>query len=471
MAISERLGLTNLRLLACAALLAAATGGVAGMKPEYGIFLALGLAFTAAVIADLTVGFLAFTVLSFFDELSGSGSISATKAIGLILFVSWLVRVAIHRGEEIVGFITEHAKLLVSLAAMLGWAAISFAWAASPGTALGGAGQYALDMMLIPIAFAALREREHVKWALAAFAVGTVISSGYGLLVPTASTNALDAGRLTGTIGEANAAAILSAAGIPLVIALGAASRSSRAKLLALVGTVVLFMGLVNTLSREGLLALGAVLVGAVLLGGRWRGRAVALLVVGVVATLGYFFVLAPLTARNRVTATTTSGRSSLYTVAWRVFKTHPLLGVGNDNFPVVEKRYIEQPGVITSANVIVDTPFPAHDAALEALADLGVPGLATLLAVWGGCFVLAIRAARLFARVGDVELELLSRALALALIAIFVGDAFTPSQYAKYLWILLALCPVVMSMANREAGITHQRRRARRGTRARAAR
>ena len=46
-----------------------------------------------------------------------------------------------------------------SLVAMLGWAAMSFAWAFSPSTALGGAGRYALDMMLRPIAFSAMRKR------------------------------------------------------------------------------------------------------------------------------------------------------------------------------------------------------------------------------------------------------------------------------------------------------------------------
>ncbi len=455
MVATARLGRWNPWLIASALAVCVASGVVGGIKPGYGVLVAVGILFAVAVITDVTLGFVLFTVLSFLDLFSSTGSVSVTKAIGLILFVSWLVRIAAQRGRDLAAFISEHAALVVALIAMLAWSALSFVWAYSPGTALGGAGRYLLDMMLIPIAFGALREREHVKWTLLAFVAGSFISCVYGLLVPTAQTSA-QAGRLTGTVGEANGEAIVIAAAIPLLIALAATKpRSPHVKLIAMAATVVFFIGLVSTLSREGLLALGAVMVGAVVFGGRWRAWAGMLLVVGAVGTVGYFFVLAPLTARNRVTASSTTGRSSIWTVAWRVIRTHPVQGVGTDNFPLVEGRYVNQPGAITSANLIVDTPKAAHDAALEALADLGVPGLLTMVAVWGGCFALAVKAARIFERLGDREMELLSRAVVLALIAVFVGDAFAPSQYAKYLWILLAVCPVLLSLARRGARLS----------------
>ena len=48
-----------------------------------------------------------------------------------------------------------------------------------------------------------------------------------------------------------------------------------------------------------------------------------------------------------------TSGRSSLWTVAWRVVEAHPVLGVGNDNFILVEDRYINQPGAVQALYVV----------------------------------------------------------------------------------------------------------------------
>jgi O-antigen ligase len=452
MTASARLARLDLSWVGLVAVASIATGVLSGIKPEYGLFAAGGVTFAVIVLMDVTVGFVLFTGLSFLDVLSGSGSFSGTKVIGLVLFVSWLARVATIRGADIATFISENSALVASMAAMLGWCFLSFAWAASPGTALGGAGRYALDMTLIPIAFGAVRERRHVIWVLSAFVLGAVVSACYGFVHPVSQT-AADAGRLTGLNGDANGEATVLAAAIPMLVALAGVMRdSARWKLASLVGVVILFLGLVDTLSREGLLSLAAVLVVAVIFGGRWRRRAVTLLVIGVTATVGYYAVLAPLAARKRVTMADTSGRSSIWTIAWRVIKAHPVLGVGNDNFILVEGQYVNEPGSITGANFIVDTPKLTHNAYLEALADLGVPGLLTLLAVLGFGIGSAVRAAWMFERLGDRDMDLLSRAVVLGLVAVLTSDLFVSSEYAKYLWLLLALCPVLLSLARRQA-------------------
>jgi putative inorganic carbon (hco3(-)) transporter len=435
-------------MLACAAV-CIAIGVIAGVNPEYGLIAALGLMFAVATFMDITLGFVLFTVASFLDLLSSSGSFSGTKVIGLVLFISWLARVATRREAGLGEFVSENPMLTASLLAMLSWAALSFAWAGSPSAALGGAGRYALDMMLVPIAFSAIRKREHAVWVVAAFVIGAVISGVYGL-VSSAPTSGMDAGRLTGTLGESNAEGTVLAASIPLLISLvGVIRNSARLKLLALVGVVLLFAGLVDTLSREGLVSLGAIMVGAVVFGGRWRRQAAVLLVIGVTATVGYFVAIAPATARQRVTMTDTSGRTTLWTVAWRVIKAHPVLGVGNDNFILVEDQYINQPGAIQALYVIT-TPKLAHNTFLEAAADLGIPGLVTLLAVLWFSLYAVVRAARIFERLGDVQMELISRAVFLAVIAILASDFFVSGGYAKYQWILLALCPAMLGLARR---------------------
>lgn len=437
------------------ALIVAATcalvGVLAGINPEYGLFAAGGVMFGVVVLMDVTLGFVLFTALSFLDVLSGNSSFSGTKVIGLILFVSYAARLAIRQGEDLGTFISEHPAITASLVAMLGWCALSFAWAFSPSTALSGASRYALDMMLIPIGFAAMRERRHVIWVLSAFVIGAAVSSAYGFIHPTAVTSGF-AGRATGLNGDANAEATVLAAALPLLVALMAVHRdSARVRLLGLVGIFILFAGLVDTLSREGLLSLAAVLLVAVLFGGRWRRQASALLAVGVVATVGYFFVLAPLAARQRVTSGDTSGRSTIWEIALRVFDDHPVLGVGNDNFILVESKYLNQPGAIPSALFIVTEPKVTHDMFLEAAVDLGIPGLLTLLAVLGTLLTAVGRAARIFERIGDVQLELMSRAVLLAIVAVLVSDLFVSGEYGKYMWLLLAVCPVLLTFARRE--------------------
>jgi putative inorganic carbon (HCO3(-)) transporter len=449
MDISARIGRSDPWWLGCVALAAVAVGLLAGVKPEYGLLAAGGMAFAVIVIMDLTLGFVLFTGLSFLDVLNGSSSFTGTKVVGLLLFVSWVARIATRQRADMRSFVAENPALVFALIAMLGWCALSFAWATSPSTALGGTGRYALDMMLVPIAFMAMRERQHVVWVISAFVVGAVVSSMYGFLHPVAATSG-DAGRLTGLNGDANGEATVLAAAIPLLIGLiGVVRHSARFKLAALVGVIILFGGLVDTLSREGLLSLAAVMVVAVIFGGRWRGLAAVLLVVGVTATAGYYFVLAPLASRQRVTMSDTSGRSSIWTVAWRVIKAHPVLGVGNDNFILVEGRYINRPGAI-QANFIVVAPKLTHNTFLEALADLGIPGLLTLVAVLGCAIGAAVRAARIFERCGDSRMELISRTVVLALVAVLTSDLFVASGYAKYLWILLAICPALLSLARR---------------------
>jgi putative inorganic carbon (HCO3(-)) transporter len=135
--------------------------------------------------------------------------------------------------------------------------------------------------------------------------------------------------------------------------------------------------------------------------------------------------------------------------VAWRIVKAHPVLGVGNDNFILVEGRYVDQPGVVLAA-YIIDAPKVVHNTYLEALADLGVPGLVTMVAVLAACLSAAVRAAWMFERLGDTQLELIARAVVLALVGVLVAGAFVSSQYSKYLWLLIAVCPVLLALARR---------------------
>jgi len=98
-----------------------------------------------------------------------------------------------------------------------------------------------------------------------------------------------------------------------------------------------------------------------------------------------------------------------------------------------------------------VQSPLVTHNSYLEALTDLGIPGLLTLLAVLGWALAAAVRATRLFEQAGDEQMELLSRGVVLALIAILASDFFVANAQAKYLWLLIALCPALLRLGHRE--------------------
>lgn len=221
-------------------------------------------------------------------------------------------------------------------------------------------------------------------------------------------------------------------------------------RLLALGAALVCLAGTINTLSRGGLLSLGAVLVAAVVFGGRWRPQAIALLLVTALATVGYFVVIAPLAAQQRVTSADSSGRTDIWTVGWRMVKAHPLNGVGSGNFQNAEVHYLQAPGTITKngADLIVNVPHVAHNIYLELLADLGIPGLLAFLGVVAAAIGATIRAARMFNRQGDREMELIARSMFLVLVGFMTADIFLSGEFAKQLWLAFAVSAALLKLA-----------------------
>lgn len=228
--------------------------------------------------------------------------------------------------------------------------------------------------------------------------------------------------------------------------------RGSTPRSLAILGAVIMAIGLVDTGSRGGLVALGAGLVAAVLFGGQWRGRAVQVALVAAVLVPFYLFVLAPSAAVQHLNENTTSGRTDLWKVGLKMLQTNPVLGVGAGNFQVAESQYVQQVGAITRADIIVDAPRVTHDTYLELADELGIPGLLAFLAIALGSISCALRAARLYEAAGDPSLGLLARMIAIGLIALLTADIFISNEYEHLLWLLLSLPPAVLAVARSEA-------------------
>ena len=126
----------------------------------------------------------------------------------------------------------------------------------------------------------------------------------------------------------------------------------------------------------------------------------------------------------------------------------HPVRGIGNGNFANTSVHYLLQPGAIVRDDFIIDTPKVAHNSYLEVLAELGVIGLVLFLTVLGFALACIVKAAWLFERVGDRQMELLSRALFVALVGLLASDFFGSRQFEKQLWLLLALGPAFLALA-----------------------
>ncbi len=451
-ALLERRGLPNAGWVAALVLICAGIGVAGGVSPRYGIAAALGLAFVVIVFADLLIGVALFAFLSFLDIINVGGSaVSFEKVVGLLIFASWIAHRSTRPRANVRAITSRHPGMIVAIVFFVGWSLLSAAWAASAGTAAVTTYRDTLDLLLIPIVYTAVKDRNDLQVIIIGYLCGAIFSAAYGLLFPP-SPMSLAAGRLTGSIGDANQQATVLVAAIALAIGLAAtARRAPSLKLLAFAAIGLSFVGLLNTLSRGGLVAFGVVLVAGVLFGGRWRRSSAVLLVVGLVALGVYFTALAPSTAVQRVTSSDTSGRSTLWTVGWRMFKANPVVGVGAGNFQVSSVHYLQQPGLVTAAVYIIDIPKVAHNIYLEQLATLGIPGLIAMLAIFVSGVSAALKAAHIFERLGDRELEIMSRCVILALFAFLTADFFVSDLLSKQLWIVFALAPALLKLADIE--------------------
>ncbi len=449
MSLSERLAARNLRVIGFAFLIALCVGVAAGIQPRLGVAAALGVTFAAAVIADLTVGLFLFTILSFLEVVNaGSGAVSFIKVAGLILFLSWFAAQATRSRREARSLLASSPVITMAVVGFVSWSAISVAWAESSGTAIGSTSRFVLDALLFPIVFGAIRRREHFQWIVAAFVIGAVMSAVIGLLQSGGA-------RLAGGIGDPDGEAALLAAALMLDVGLIATlPRDSAAKTLAVIGALIMGLGLLDTGSRGGFVALAAVLVAAVLLGGRWRGRAAGLLLIVAIVTPVYLFVLAPSAAVQHLSSSSSSGRTDLWKVGLKMFEANPVAGVGSGNFTVASIHYVQQAGDITRADLIVDVPHAAHNTYLEIIDELGVPGFLMFLTIVIGSISAALRAARIYERRGDTSFELMSRGVALAVIALLTADFFITNEYEHLLWLLLALPPALLAVARSETRV-----------------
>jgi O-antigen ligase len=423
-------------------------GLIAGISPTLGLMVGLGLVFAAATIANVTLGLVLFTFISFLATLSSGSGANLTKLAGLLLFGSWYLSRLVRGQRRDLTLPKIHPIFLVTCVAFVAWSALSALWAYDSSTALANTERFALLVVLIPVVLAAVRTREQLLWVLAAYVAGATVSALYGFAVPNASVP----GRLTGTIGDPNEQAAVLVAAIPIALALVRSLRGRRElQVLCWLAVVVCVAGIVQTLSRGGLVSFGVMMLAGVIWGGRWRRIAVVLVVVAAVGTVGYFAFAASSSAVNRVSSSGSDGRSDIWAVGLRMFRAHPVLGVGSGNFQVAERFFLQQPGLITRADLIIITPQPAQNVYLSFLAELGIPGLILFITIPLASFACAWRAALIFKRRDMLDMELVARCLLLSLVALMTANVFLTDNYSKQLWLIIGLCPAVLALARSE--------------------
>ena len=434
--------------------LAVGLGVLAGLDPRAALAVSAGCAFVVAMLSTLLAGLYVFGLVAFVEVLPGlGGGVSFAKFAGALLALSWLATLAWRGGlrEE---FASRHPAATAAGALFVAWAALTLLWAPDPGAGLESLTRYALNLLLVVIVFSALRARRHVLVLLVVFVGGALVSGAYGLLFAHAQTVGAD--RLSGAGVNANVLAALLVAALVLAAALAALDEVPRwGRLAAGVCVVLCAAGVAATVSRSGLISLAVVLVGGLALAGRGRRLPVLLLaVVSIAGFTAYFTAIAPRDVVDRITHSGGEGRADLWKIGWRMVQSRPVQGVGVGNFQAASVDYLLRPGAIERSEYIVDTPKVTHNVYLQVAAELGIVGVALFVFLLGFATRCALLAARRFARAGDGAMDLVSRAVAVAMLGVLTSNAFASEQFSKPLWLLLALGPVLLAIAAREAAL-----------------
>jgi O-antigen ligase len=432
------------------AALAVALGIIAGKSPQLALGVAAALVFVGLVWGNYTVAIGVFIVTTFLP-LPGT----VAKGAGMVLVLAWFAMIATRSSRDFPDFASAHKAITLLLLAFVTWTLMSLTWAESTAAVFTSLGRYIPNFVLFFLIYAAADKRSHALVLLGFFVLGGAVAAADGVASPPSATLAADVSRTGGTFGDPNYLAAV----LVLTLALGGALASVRSLLPALrVGAMIAcalsVAGILLTVSRGGLIALGVALVVSVFIAGKWRAKLAAITVLITLVTVGYFAFYASPAVRQRVTESNGgSGRADIWTVGWRMVEAHPLNGVGAGNFQIADRHYLLRPGATTHAAYILNAPKAAHNAYLEVLAEGGIPALAMFLAIVGFSLRCTAKAWRAFRRSRDRELELVCYALFAGLVGFLAASFFLSQEYSKQLWLLLAFGPFLLRISSLSVG------------------
>ena len=302
---------------------------------------------------------------------------------------------------------------LRALLPFLAWATVSLIVARDPLTAIAELKEWVAAVIVAIAAAQYASNGERARHLLVMIAITSALMGLHMLYVAFTSPLGVVMAIMRKTVdlpcGDTNYLSAHLCLAIPLAIGFIGCAKGRFHQLGWTVVVALCLTGLVLSMSRGGILSLA---VGLVVAFGLERRQALAprLILAMLIGVAGLLYTIGPLqqVIEMRLGSDalyySASERLDLYQLAWRQFLSHPIFGIGLNNFSVVS-NYLR--GVDT-------TP---HNFEFGFLAELGLPGLLMAL---GWAFVLgrtAWRASRVAGAGGQ-------RTLGLGLWAVFVAFA-----------------------------------------------
>jgi putative inorganic carbon (hco3(-)) transporter len=421
-----------------AAALAAAVGFIAARNP----MLALG-ALVAVVLGLLVVVATEKVLLVLLAALPWEGllhyptaTLSLVKILGALLLVSYLIKVL--RGEERL----RSAPASWAVGAFMLLVTLSFILSPDPGAGTATLFRYYLFGGFFFLMIQLVQDEAGVMRVLRVLTLSITLAAIVGL-IPFLNGQTE---RVAGPITDPNDFGYLMATTLPLIAYLVITDRGWR-PVWATCFPIVL-AGVLATLSRGALVALGALLVWGLVtrrikIGGLIVPT-VALVAVALAAVLLWSPVINErIEQRGKSTESNTTSREALWSGAIAMSMDHPITGVGPGRFGIESLNYVQDNPVVLQDPV-------THDTYLNILAENGPFALAAFIAFLAASWTTLSRCRRRCEDAEDPAGMRLATAVQAALLVAIVGAFFLSEQLASPFWLLGALAVIVPPVAAR---------------------
>jgi O-antigen ligase len=415
-------------------------------RPRQAVLAAVALGLVVFVFRHLVGGLVAFTILTFPEHLPGFLGAGATvaKPFGIIIAAAWLCSVVARRGRVRL-LLRDHPALSWSVFAFVVVSAASGAWAADLASTEFEVKRLLQVAILLFVVYTAVSTERAFRAIVWAYLGASVLTAGYSLV----SSSYGPSGRLSGLFNPNTfAAELIPAISVATFLALTPRRASVRLAAAAVLSIDLIAFALAQ--SRGGIVGLAVAFLAAFVLGGNVRPRLMVLIALVVAVAAAYYVEYAPAHVKDRLTSVSaqgSSGRSDEWQIAVRMFDSHPIVGVGLGNYPVVEPSYASQSINLQFVKFVVQDRLVAHNTFLELAAELGVVGLGAFLAILGFALARAVRSLDWLQRERR-DLEFYGRGLVVGMVGLLVADFFFSAQYEKQLWLLLGLLAALPSLA-----------------------
>jgi putative inorganic carbon (HCO3(-)) transporter len=253
-------------------------------------------------------------------------------------------------------------------------------------------------------------------------------------------------------LGDNNGVALGTMMLVPLFAALAQTAKTKREKWLHQFFLVGVFLRGITTYSRGGFLAATAL---GVLMALRSPKRVRALLGIAAVVLIVNWAMPQAFWDRMTTIGTATdedslddSARSRMHfwRVAMDMAAAKPLFGVGFSTYPRSFDTY-------NTSKFYAEQERSVHSIWFGVLAEMGYPGFALFVTIWGVSVWSAMRVRRAAKRDPTrFDFRAYATALESSLVVFAVGGSFLPAQYTEMPWHFFSLCTALHLLATSEA-------------------